>query len=181
MANSLKKPRPRYDPPVKTDKEVREAVSKTMKRTGILPDGGKGTLPYGITPEKEHVLLALVRKGLPFSTACAKAGISYLTFCDWMIRGGDPKSNDKQKPPPGEEREPYAGFVIRVREAEADAEEMMIDALVGARDKDWRSAQWWLSKRNPAEWGERGAAVNVEAGGSVTILLPDNGRDRETT
>jgi len=174
MVNLHKKTPPRYDPGVKTDKETRDAASG--KRKG-LPGGG--TLPSGIPPDKEHTLLALIERGLPFSTACAKSGISYFTFCEWMIRGGDEKSTDKRKPAEGDEQEPYVGFVLRVRAAEAEAETKAVDALMGFADKDWRAMQFWLSKRNPAEWGDRGTSVSVESGGSVTILLPDNGRDRE--
>jgi len=178
MVNLHKKPRARYELPVKSDKEIREAASKNIKKTSL---GHKqGIIPYGITPEKEYVLIELIKRGLPFGTACAKAGVSYFTFCDWMIRGGDPKSNDKHKPAQGDEQEPYASFVLRIREAEADAEDQAIAALVDAYPKDWRAAQFFLSKRNPTEWGDRGASVSVEAGGSVTILLPDNGRDRES-
>lgn len=177
MANAHKKPRARYDEGVETDAEKRRQASAAATREGRR-EGVGGVLPYGITQETEHILLAAIANGLSFTAACAKAGIHYGTFADWMLKGSDAKTSARLKTPEAEAEAVYAAFVARVRAAESAAEERAVASITGAMERDWRAGAWWLAKRNKAEWGDNTAAVAVEATGSVSIVLPDNGRDR---
>lgn len=62
----------------------------------------------------------LLREGHTFRTACAKAGVSYYTFHDWMMKGGDPGSRAFHKCPDTLRVEPYYSFARAMRAAEAD-------------------------------------------------------------
>lgn len=133
--------------------------------------------PYAITPAQREQLVLLIARGLPMTSSCAKLGIRYETFCDWMERGGHANRHGKTTVDPDDAVEPYKSFVAAIRAAEIDAETVMVDALMGAADRDWRAAMFYLKTRRPDEWGDKSAAVNVEANGGVTIFLPSNGRD----
>lgn len=62
----------------------------------------------------------LIRHGHTFRTACAKAGVSYYTFHEWMMKGGDPGSRSKHKCPTEYQIEPYYSFARAIRDAEAE-------------------------------------------------------------
>lgn len=135
--------------------------------------------PYGISSEQARVILAAIREGAHFTTACRIAGVPYATFCDWMVKGGDEDSTDKDKPAPGEAKEPYASFVRAVREAEAYSELHMLRKLNEGAESDWRAAAFVLKSRHSDRWAEKPQGVQVNATGTVQFFLPDNGRQSE--
>lgn len=133
--------------------------------------------PYGISADQRRTLIAAVGEGNFFTTACRIAGVNYDTFCDWMVKGGDPLRDDKGKPAPGEEVEPYKSFMIEIRQAEALAEHKALKALNHGASVDWRAAAWLLSRRHNTNWAEKPQGVQVNTTGTVQFFLPDNQRD----
>lgn len=85
-----------------------------------------------------------IAKGLSRTAAAAKGGVSRSSLMDWLARGRD-----------GEQ--PYADFLHRVKKAEADAEEAMVECVRTAalEPKHWTAAAWWLERARPAEWAKR--------------------------
>lgn len=85
-----------------------------------------------------------IAKGLSRTAAAAKARVHRATLMDWLARGRD-----------GEQ--PYADFLDRVKEAEAKAEEAMVDCVRGAAldPKYWQAAAWWLERCRPADYAKR--------------------------
>ena len=96
------------------------------------------------------------------------------------MRGGDAASTNKDKPAPGEEREPYASFVKAVRQAEAESELHAQRKLNAGMDADWRAAAHVLKIRHSDRWAEKQQGVNISTTGSVQFFLPDNQRDTLT-
>lgn len=85
-----------------------------------------------------------VRAGLSRTAVAAKAGVSRATLLDWLARGRDGEA-------------PYANFLDRVRVAEAEAEQLMVECIrTAALDpKYWQAAGWWLERARPSEWAKR--------------------------
>ncbi len=99
------------------------------------------------------------------ATACAAAGIHRDTMHSWETRGEA-----------GEE--PFASFVLRLREAEAKAEMGLLAEIRGAQGGTkecpgdvWTARAWVMERRFPKRWGLRvRAAVNEELEGLLKRL-----------
>lgn len=132
--------------------------------------------PTKLTPETQKKIVAAIRSGNFFETACEFAGISRSTGFEWLriARGEHP---DK-KP-----TKPFLDFLDAVKKAEADAEaeQLLIirnaakggteyrSETVNKYDKDgrvkevierkqltppnWTAAAWYLERKHPERWG----------------------------
>lgn len=89
-----------------------------------------------ITDAKRTKLLKLLREGSRRGAACTAVGISYHTFRTRM------KSD--------------SAFAVEVVEAEAEANELVEDALFSTAIAGNTTAQmFWLSNRDPERWMDR--------------------------
>lgn len=103
----------------------------------------------GCTPEVRASILASLHAGRTRRGACAQAGITDRTLRRWLI---DPR--------PG-----FAAFAVQVTKAEDANEFDYLEKIKGAAGEDWRAAAWYLSKRNPDDWGERQKLEHSGPGG----------------
>jgi transcriptional regulator with XRE-family HTH domain len=103
-----------------------------------------------------------VRQGLSRTAVAAKTGVSRATLMDWLARGRDGEA-------------PYADFLDRVREAEAEAEAAMVAAVRTAAvdPKHWMAAAWWLERSRPADWAKREPKQIDEAERAEAQEAPD--------
>ncbi len=85
-----------------------------------------------------------IASGLSRTAAAAKGNIGRATLLEWLARGRD-----------GEQ--PFADFLVRVKKAEADAEEVMVACVrvAALEPKHWQAAAWWLERARPADWAKR--------------------------
>jgi hypothetical protein len=68
----------------------------------------------------------------------------------------------------------YAAFAARVREAEANIEQVTVRKIHEHGDKDWRALAWWLERRWPDRWGQEKAAsarLEAERGAMLDAML----------
>jgi hypothetical protein len=81
------------------------------------------------TPEVQAILTDAVSHGVPFNAACARAGIAYRTFAEWM--------NDK----------PH--FAQEIKKAEAAGMQHHLENIERAAAKTWQASAWILERRWP--------------------------------
>lgn len=133
---------------------------KKATRSGGRPksDKPKGR-PTKLNADKQSKILEAVREGLPYTTACALAGIHYSTFAEWKLKGEqDPESV-------------YADFAMAVKEAEAEAEAANVKRIRSAADNgQWQAAAWILERRHPDKWGR---TDRQQVSGQVSIVNVD--------
>lgn len=90
-------------------------------RCRMMSSTGKSSnKPHAFIGETEERFLSLLREGLVPRDACREVGVSYDTYHDWMMKGGDPASRAKARCPDTVQWEPYWTFARRVREARAE-------------------------------------------------------------
>lgn len=72
---------------------------------------------------------------------------------DWLARGRD-----------GEP--PFADFLDRVKEAEAQAEDVMVACVrtAATEPRHWQAAAWWLERARPQDWAKREPTPEQETG-----------------
>jgi hypothetical protein len=105
-----------------------------------------------------------LKRGNTRLNACAIARVNINTFNLWCrkAREGHPD---------------YLDFALKIRDAEAYAEDVAIDAIKFGQ-YGWQGAAWWLQRRNRAKWGEvakTGSAMlrNSEAEKLEDVSLED--------
>jgi len=109
-----------------------------------------------------------LERGATYKLAARAGGISYRTFCRW--------------------RENKPEFAEKVAAAEWEAADQWLEAIDEAAEAgSWRAAAWKLERRYPNQYGtgrERrtrdGANKADEDGRDAVIVLPDNGRLKES-
>ena len=101
----------------------------TEKKTTTKRKAGRKPNTAGMA----RVLEAL-GKGCTYKLAASAAGISEQTLYEW-IRKGDAG------------RDPYKTFVSDLRKAENTRAETLLDNIIKAGTKDWRSNAWLLERR----------------------------------
>lgn len=115
--------------------------------------------PTKLDSATQQKFIDAVREGLPFSTACALAGIADTTFANWRHRA---------------ESEPdslYFGFMQAVKEAEAEAEAANVKRIRSAADNgQWQAAAWILERRHPDKWA-RTERSEQQHSGQVEIVV----------
>lgn len=101
-----------------------------------------GRPPKELTEDRENRIIGAIEAGNTRACAAHLAGISPSTLTDWITRGrnGDPL---------------FSAFAVRLKEADAKAEELMVSRVRAASLETWQSAAWWLERRRHNDWGKR--------------------------
>lgn len=102
------------------------------------PRPGEGQ-PSKFTEERRTSILNDLRAGLPASTACARAGISWPTYNDWLHRDGPE----------------YVKFAEECERAFADAEALSLGRIRRAAQDDPRWDAWYLTHVHRTKYAER--------------------------
>lgn len=111
--------------------------------------------PTKWTQELQDRFVQIIQSGNYRSVAASAVGIHPDTVNDWM----------KKK------RKPYTGFSVAVRKAEADAQRMMVNAIVKAGAQgDWRAALEFLARKFPKEWAKKDFQGALGADGKPTDM-----------
>lgn len=131
----------------------------TTKKKKPVPSKRSPGRPSKLDDATQQKFLNAVREGLPYSTACALAGIGETTFAVWRQRAdAEPDS-------------PYAGFMQALKEAEAEAEAANVKRIRSAADNgQWQAAAWILERRHPDKWA-RTERSEQQHSGQVEIVV----------
>jgi hypothetical protein len=107
-----------------------ETKTRTVKAEPQQPRGKPGR-PTVQTAARAKIIYDSVARGIPYNHACAIAGISVQTFCDWR------------------KRSPV--FQQRLDEAIARGVESRLKKIEQASDAgDWRASAWLLEHTEPS-------------------------------
>jgi hypothetical protein len=81
-----------------------------------------------------------LKRGNTRINSCRLARVNPSTFGDWLHKGkaGHPD---------------YIAFAIQIREAEAIAEDEVVEKIRTGQP-GWQGLAWWLQRRNRARWGD---------------------------
>lgn len=130
--------------------------------------------PTKLTPEVHQRIVALMRAGNYFETACRAAGIAPSTGYLWKA-WGEGRAFAGQKLP--RNRKIYTEFLDAVSRAEAEAEAEVVVHVRRAIPDDPRVGLEYLQRRSPHRWGrevrEQHSEVTVQAAQPVLDALAE--------
>lgn len=106
--------------------------------------------PRALTDEVQGKILAGLRLGTHFTTACFAAGIQPTSVTYWikLVESG------------AEHAQVYADFCNRIKEAIAIAETQGL-ATLKMGEQGWQAQAWFLERRFPQRWGKRDKVEHV--------------------
>jgi hypothetical protein len=95
-----------------------------------------------------------LKRGNTRLNACALARVNPSVFQSWVnkAKSGDPD---------------YLEFALKIRDAEAAAEDEAVDLVKWGRS-GWQGAAWFLQRRNRKKWGD------ITKQGAVQVSANDN-------
>ena len=102
--------------------------------------------------EVEKKICQLLAAGNTRTTSAIVAGISDDTLVRWVRR--------------------FAGFAEVVKRAEEEAVARNVALINQAASKSWQAAAWWLERRRPDDWKDRGA--EMDSGDAIVFIKGAN-------
>jgi hypothetical protein len=139
----------------------RDKVNEEKKRTGswsptrtkllntvldeeTLPEFDKPQQPkFEKDVQGRTIFLTCISDGMPWDTAAKKAGWSMASVSIWLKKGAAGESDLHYK------------FLNDVREAEADAEQMLVNRIKDHGADVWQANAWLLERRWAHNWGRK--------------------------
>ncbi len=121
--------------------------------------------PSKLTEELTTQICDLLRDGNFVETVCDFVGINKTTIYEWIARGERGWKADVEGG--------YVEFTNVVKKAMSQVE---FDTLKDLRQgvDNWQARAWWLERRHPDKWGNRGKSTfehQGEGGGPVVIKV----------
>lgn len=99
--------------------------------------------PTKLTPDASAQIIKALNAGATRVDAANSAGVSYITFLNWMKRGEASRKGD------------YFEFFNDVTSAESSVRISLANSVAMQGKTDWRAAVEYLKRRDPANWGDR--------------------------
>ncbi len=99
--------------------------------------------PTKLTPEAQAQIIKALSAGATRIDASNSAGVHYTSFLGWLKRGSKAKKGE------------YFEFFNAVTAAESSVRVSLANALAVAGKTDWRAAEAYLKRRDPANWGDK--------------------------
>jgi len=106
-------------------------------------------------------IVAMVRRGIPITTACEAAGIAQSTYYDWL--GKNPE------------------FSAELTQARAEGRSELVEKLLAAVDRDgnpdWRALAWYLERTDRETYGKH-VELAVQPVAPAEEITPEEARKR---
>lgn len=99
-----------------------------------------GGRPSKLDSDVKKQLVDAISAGNFIEVACEHAGITKMTFYNWLDKGEAAKSGE------------YREFYLEIQEAQAHLEVALVAQWMQHVKKDWRAAAEMLSRRFPEKW-----------------------------
>ncbi len=131
---------------------------------------GRGA-PGKLTPEVQAKIVQAIGAGNYYEPAAKYGGISYETFNEWMKLGAKAKRKNK-----------YSDFSEAVKQAEAQAEVIMVAQWRAHMPLSWQAVRDFLARRHPEQWANKDKhehSIDLKTKGYVNVS-PDDWDDDET-
>lgn len=96
-------------------------------------------------------ILAALSKGATYIMACNYAGVTYVTFRQWMITAEKIESGEKEIKT--ERDQICVDFRQEVLKVESMAALKWLEKIDNAMDIHWQAAAWKLERRHPDQYG----------------------------
>jgi transposase-like protein len=103
-----------------------------------------------LTNEVKGQIVATISMGLTDKDACVVAGISEVTFYEWLNRGRNKEGYNGRKWAPV-----YATFANEVERARVANKVHHVRNIYRASETQWQASAWMLERRFPEEYGRR--------------------------
>jgi hypothetical protein len=122
--------------------------------------------PTALTPRKLRKLFDALERGNFREPACARAGIAYRTFRNWMEAGSQDEDQET----------PQGLFAAAVEHAEAVWEDKALTRVNDAAEnpRNWMAGVIMLSRRHRERWAERKPDEGRHGGVTVIVAVPGN-------
>lgn len=124
--------------------------------------------PTKLTPELQAQICKHLLDGNFVETVCDFVGIDKPTFYDWIKRGERGWQSDIDGG--------YVEFSNAVKRA-ISLIEMQTMGELKSGGMNWQAKAWWLERRHPDKWGNRGKNTNVNVNVDMSTL-PDEILDK---
>ncbi len=126
-------------------------------------------------PQTIEKIIKGIRELKGRKAACRQAGLSYVTFLEWM-EGKIPQKALKKCKTPEEiaAAKSYFSYHIKKEEAVRDDQirEIAVMSIVNSFEKSWQAAAWWLERTDPS-FRKKTALDSDNPGENVVLgLLP---------
>jgi len=106
------------------------------------------------TKGKQRAIVKALRAGEYAKAAAEAQGVDESTYYRWLQRGEAAlKAADDDDEPVDAKELGYADFLVKVRRAEAEAEQAALRRVQSS--EDWRATAWFLERRYPGRWAKR--------------------------
>lgn len=119
-----------------------------------------GGRPTKLTPGLQASIVQGLERGNFVETVCDLVGVHKDTFYEWMRRGERASKRDVEAG--------YVQFSDAIKKATAQIESDTVeDVKTGVFN--WQSRAWWLERRHPDKWGNRGKQVQTNVNVNIDV------------
>lgn len=105
------------------------------------------------TKGTQRAIVKALKAGGYAKAAAEAQGVDESTYYRWLQRGEVATKAAENDGPVDEKELAYADFLVKVRQAEAEAEQAALQRV--QRSEDWRATAWFLERRYPGRWAKR--------------------------
>ena len=119
--------------------------------------------PTKLTPDVQELIVDGINAGLTYGMTCARAGVTYATFYNWLEKGEVAKSGVLME------------FFDAVSRAKADSALRLVSQIMLQAPADWRAAAFLLERRFPDDYGKRSEVTGKDGGPVKTELTGKDG------
>lgn len=124
-----------------------------------MVEKNKGGRPSKLTPELIKLVASYVATGSYLDTAARAAGVTRVSFHQWLKKGHEQK------------RGIYRDFLNALEEAAAKADVRDHALIAKAAEKDWRAAEAHLRLRNPQRYNVKRQELSGPDGKPIGVSV----------
>lgn len=132
-----------------------------------------------LTREVHDLIVSNVAMGAPVEVAASVAGVSHVSFYNWINRGREVEGREAQAlideqevPSRSEHDDACVIFFKSVLKARAQWEALTLGKIQAAGDKSWQANAWLLERKYPERYGRKdrqSIELSGQGGGPIEL------------